>query len=448
MRFDLSADGTDAVVTQVPTESLGDHSYVVVVGGEAFAIDIQRDLDRFESVLSQIEVPLVAVFETHIHNDYVSGGKLLAERTGAAYIIPFGSPATYDHRAIVDGEAIGVGGWSVRALHTPGHTYNHTSYVLEAHGRPVAIFSGGSMLVGAVGRSDLLGPDHTNELLHLQYGSMHAIADRVPDPALVAPTHGSGSFCSASAVADTTSTVSLERQRNPALLAPNADVFAAGQLAGYRPYPAYYRYMAPMNLESPETPPSGPLPLIDGQADAADATLVDVRPFVDYADGHIAGSISVPASTDAAVYLGWTLPWNERLVIIGDEPSTATVRRDLQRIGWDDVGGRIDPTTLASFGPLATTDWITWDALPDDDAVMVDVRDPTEHEAGVIPGASAVHLPTFAGDPRSYASDGAFIHCQSGYRASIAAGFAERAGLEVTIVVDDMSRCPRVLVPG
>ncbi len=182
MIIDLSTPDTTAFAKQISTASLGDHSYIVVVGDEAVAVDIQRDLERFEAVLEGIDTDLKAVFETHIHNDYVSGGMRLAELHDATYVLPANTGATYAHVPLPDGEAIAVGGWVMRALHTPGHTHNHTSYVLESPKGPVAIFSGGSMLVGAVGRSDLLGPDHTEVLLKSQYDSAHRIADMLPDP--------------------------------------------------------------------------------------------------------------------------------------------------------------------------------------------------------------------------------------------------------------------------
>ncbi|MFC2153287.1 hypothetical protein ACFLQ7_01480, partial [Actinomycetota bacterium] len=158
MRIDLSTAGTVAFADQISTDSLGDHSYIVVVGSEAVAIDIQRDLERFDAVLDGIDARLVAVFETHIHNDYVSGGKRLADDHGAGYVLPANTGAPYDHTPLPDGESVPVGGWSMQAMHTPGHTFNHTSYVLVSPEGPVAIFSGGSLLVGAVGRSDLLLP--------------------------------------------------------------------------------------------------------------------------------------------------------------------------------------------------------------------------------------------------------------------------------------------------
>jgi len=298
-------------VESIRTASLGDATYLLRHEDSVVVVDPQRDIDRFLDAVGGATV--THVLETHVHNDYVSGGKRLADLHDAEYVLPANTGAPYDHRPLPDGESIAVGEWSIRAMHTPGHTFNHTSYVLESPQGPVAIFSGGSMLVGAVGRSDLLGPDHTDALLAHQFASANRIADTLPDPSLVAPTHGTGSFCSASDVADTTSTVGLERHRNPALLAPNVEVFSASQVLGYKAFPAYYRYMAPSNLEPLGAPPADGLRAITSLVEIYGAAIADVRPFEEFASGHLPGSISVPLSNDTAVYLGWTLPWNEPL---------------------------------------------------------------------------------------------------------------------------------------
>ncbi|MEN8237648.1 MAG: MBL fold metallo-hydrolase [Actinomycetota bacterium] len=448
MIIDLSTPNTRAFVKQISTASLGDHSYIIVVGDEAVAIDIQRDLDRFEAVLDGIDASLEAVFETHIHNDYVSGGKHFAEEHNATYVLPANTGATYEHTALTDGDTVGVGGWVVRAMHTPGHTHNHTSYVLESDDGPVAIFSGGSMLVGAVGRSDLLGPDHTEALLKGQYESAHRIADVLPDPSIVAPTHGSGSFCSASDVADTTSTVGLEKLRNPALIAPSLEAFAMGQVMGYKQYPVYYKHMAPSNLLPLGRPHTAELPLLTSLDQVGDAPIIDVRPFEEYAAGHLAGSLSFPVSTDDAVYMGWTLEWDSPVVLVGTKPDVEEVRTHLLRIGWDTIVGRIEPETLdiLTDGDLLTMDVVKFADLPDDLSsepgsglgVVVDVRDPVEHLAGVIPGARLGHLVDIATDPGAFSGDEVLVHCQGGYRAAVAAGFIEATGASVTVVYDDL----------
>ena len=450
MLLDLSASGTNAYAKQISTPSLGDHSYIIVVDDQAVAIDIQRDLDRFDDVLAGVDALLAAVFETHIHNDYVSGGMRFAEEHGATYVLPANTGAPYDHTPLPDGETIAVGPWVMRAMHTPGHTFNHTSYVLESPDGPVAIFSGGSMLVGAVGRSDLLGPDHTEQLLNAQYSSMHRIADELSDPSLVAPTHGTGSFCAAGDVAATTSTIAQEKLQNPALIAPSAAAFGMSQLMGYKQFPAYYRYMAPANLEPMGAPPTNPLPEIRSARDVGGATIVDVRAFTEFAAAHIPGSLSFEVSDDDAVYMGWTLVWGSPLILVGEPDQVETVRVHLQRIGWDDVVGWIDPADLALFSQdaLATIEIVDFAEIGDaSSCALLDVRDPVEHQEGVLPGADLAHLAKVADDPGPYAVDGkVYVYCASGYRAGIAASFIEAAGGTPVVVKDDLERFTGQLV--
>ncbi len=450
MHLDLSTDNTRAYAKQISTASLGDHSYIVVVGDEAVAVDIQRDLDRFENVLDGVNASLVAVFETHIHNDYVSGGKRLAEHHGATYVLPAGTGAPYDHSAFSDGDSLAVGGWVMRGLHTPGHTHDHMSYVLESPDGPVAIFSGGSMLVGAVGRSDLLGPDHTETLLRGQYESMHRITEGLPDPALVAPTHGSGSFCSASDVADTTSTVGEEKLRNPALIASSVEDFASSQVLGYKQFPIYYRHMAPSNLKPMGEPPVKELPLLRSLDGLDGEVIVDVRPFGEYASGHLPGSLSFELSNDTAVYMGWTMKWGTPVVLVGDESNVEEVRVQLQRIGWDDVVGRIDPQDLPTLVDveLLRTTIVTFSDLGEAPGrAVLDVRDPVEHLGGVVPGAVLAHFADVAADPGHFARDGGvLVYCASGNRAGIASSFLEQVGGGAVVVRDDISKYEGTLV--
>ena len=137
------------------------------------------------------------VLETHIHNDYVSGGPELCRVTGATLVIPAGESVGYARRPIADGERIQLGDLTLVARHTPGHTATHMAYVLEEDGRAVAAFTGGSMLLGSVGRTDLSGPWVTDRLSHLQHRSARRLSNELPDDAAILPTHGFGSLCSA-----------------------------------------------------------------------------------------------------------------------------------------------------------------------------------------------------------------------------------------------------------
>jgi rhodanese-related sulfurtransferase len=216
------------------------------------------------------------------------------------------------------------------------------------------------------------------------------------------------------------------------------------QLMGYKQFPAYYRYMAPANLEPVGAPPVEPLPVISRNDSVHGTTIVDVRPFVDFAAGHIPRSLSFEASNDDAVYMGWTLKWGSQLILVGDPSQVESVRIHLQRIGWDNVVGRIEPSELSQFadGDLATTETVDFVASGSTTTHnMLDVRDPVEHADGVLPGADLAHLATVARDPDAFAIDEkVFVYCASGYRAGIAASFIEAAGGTPVVVKDDLEK--------
>jgi glyoxylase-like metal-dependent hydrolase (beta-lactamase superfamily II)/rhodanese-related sulfurtransferase len=449
MRIDLSSNGVAVHVDQVSTPSLGNHTYVVNVGGKAVVIDPQRDIERFELPIGDAD--LVAVCETHVHNDYVSGGFWLADRHDATYVLPEGSGAPYPHTEMADGESIALGDWSLRAVDTPGHTFNHTSYVLVGPDGPRIAFTGGSMLVGAVGRSDLLGPDSTDALLTHQYESVRGLAKDLPSTSIVAPTHGAGSFCSASVIAGSTSTIEVERKANPACTAVTVDMFIGTQKAGYSLFPTYYSEMAPANLAPTALAPTTPIPTMTAiDAVGSGLEIVDVRSFGEYVNGHITGSIAAPPARTDATYVAWTLPWNSEIIVVGSQKAVADFRLSLSRLGWDNVVGQVSPESLRADGvELVTTGVATFadvlDAQPD---VLLDVRDPVDHAAGMIPGALPIHVSVVARQDTDTTDDDVWVHCESGYRAAVAVGFLERQGKNVTVVADSFSQNRRVLVSG
>ena len=209
---------TRTTIIPIETPTLGDRSYLVHDGEVAFVVDPQRDIDRVLDLLEQHGVRLTHVFETHIHNDYVTGGLALAQRTGAQYLVNGEDDVSFVRTPVADGQVVEVGGrMRVTALATPGHTFTHLSYSLTDaptgtdSGEQVAVFTGGSLLYGATGRPDLLGPEHTHDLVRHQHASAHRLAELLPDDAEVFPTHGFGSFCSATQSDATSSTIGQEK---------------------------------------------------------------------------------------------------------------------------------------------------------------------------------------------------------------------------------------------
>jgi hydroxyacylglutathione hydrolase len=449
-----------ARIVTIDTPSLGDRSYLAHDGQVAVVVDPQRDIDRVLAAAGTAGVRITHVLETHIHNDYVSGGLALAQTTGAAYVVPAGNDVDFEHTPAKDGWRFETGRLAVTALATPGHTPHHLAYTLsdgDGDGTPVAVFTGGSMLFGAVGRTDLISPDRTDELTRAQYRSVRRLAADLPAGAAVLPTHGFGSFCSATPTSGDTSTVADQRQNNIALTAADEDAFVAVLLAGLAAYPRYYAHMAPANRHGAapirfDTPQQLDPAALRTAIDAGE-WVVDLRSRQAFARHHIAGTVSVELGDKFATFLGWTKPWETPLTLVGDSTDqVADAQRELARIGIDELAGAAvgGPDQLAgaatSSYPTATFAQLG-EALTHDGSVVLDVRRPDEWDAGHL--ARAVHIPFWELEDRlGEVPDGqVWVHCASGFRASISASILDRTGRRVVLVDDDWSKVKELQLP-
>lgn len=442
--------GTPAGTTrilQINTPGLGDSSYLVHSDGEIAIIDPQRDLDRYREVVRTQPGRLVAVLETHVHNDYVSGGPALASEFGAEYVVAGNADYALPHRAVLEGDEIRVGAIRLRPLFTPGHTPHHLSYQLVEGSDVVAVFTGGSVLVGACGRTDLIAPDRTRELTRQQYRSAQRIAD-LPDPTALAPTHGAGSFCAASAGSNESwTTVEKERTRNPGFLARDEDAFVQQQLSGLRAYPDYYRHMAALNRAGQTGWEPKPLPRCSPaqfeQLQTGGAAVVDARPRRAFAAAHIPGAINVELDESFAIYLGWLFPLGTRFALVSASDRDAEeVARQGGRIGLGAIEGVLEGGISAwqrsgrptrSYG-VTDVDGLHR-ALEDGGARALDVRQDQEWQEGHVPGALHVHVPDLPVGLGDLPRDGRlYPYCRSGFRAAIAASLLDAAGLPVALV--------------
>jgi len=450
--------GTAAVlaVEVISTEELGDRSYVVHDGDVAVVIDPQRDIDRVEEVLGRLGLTCELVLETHMHNDYVSGGLELSRRTGARYGVAAVEPVHFDRLGIVDRDELAAGSLKIRAMATPGHTDGHMSYVVEdvldvvedgvQDGGTSAVFTGGSLLYGSVGRTDLVDPDRTEELTRAQYHSVRRLADQLDGCTPVFPTHGFGSFCSSgSAVGGERSTVAVERQRNDALVIDDEDRFVKTLIAGLTAYPGYYARMGPINRRGPE-PVDLSIPEPVDVATlvariAAGEWVVDLRTHTAFAAGHLGGTIGVPLGPLFTTYLGWVLPDDMPLTLLGEsEQQVAAAVRQLVRIGIDRPGastmagsGLTTAGTRLAHYPVRTFD----DLRRTPDAMVVDVRLDHERRLGFVAGSHHVPLHQLLDRIDELPEGQLWVHCAAGYRAAIAASLLERSGRDVVLIYDD-----------
>ena len=435
-------------VQTIETSSLGDRSYLVDDGEVAVVIDPQRDIDRVLNLLTDRGVRVTHVLETHVHNDYVTGGPELARTTGAAYVLPSGSDAEIEHVAVSDGEVIEAGRLRLTAMHTPGHTHHHVSYALaDADGAVQAVFTGGSMLYGATGRTDLVSPEATDELTHAQYHSVRRLARELPAEAQVFPTHGFGSFCSATPTSGTSSTVGEQQQVNPALT-QDEQQYVDTLLAGLDAYPAYYARMAPINRRGPEPVDLSMPERVDPaelrrRIDAGE-WVVDLRERTAFAAGHLAESMNLELGTNFVTYLGWLYRYGAPLTLIGEsEEQVAEARRELVRIGVDDLAGAAigDIGSLADGQPLRSypvSDFAGLaQALEDGPVQVLDARRNDERANGFVRGSQHIPLHELADRLDEVPQGELWVYCGSGYRASIAASVLDRPGRSVVLINDD-----------
>ena len=451
-------------VQTIATSSLGDRSYIAHDDQVALVIDPQRDIDRVLTLVEELGVRITHVGETHIHNDYVTGGLELAQRTGAAYLVDARDEVGFARTPVREGEDIAIGSMRLRPLATPGHTHHHLSYALaDESGAVQAVFTGGSMLYGTTGRTDLVSPEDTVELTHAQYHSVRRLVDELPAEAVVYPTHGFGSFCSATPPSGEASTVGDQRTANPALTQDEQD-FVDTLIAGLGAYPAYYARMAPTNAAGPapvdlSTPePVGPLEL-RGRLEAGIAAgqwVVDLRERTAFAAGHLVGSLSFQLAQPFVTYLGWLLPDGAELTLIGEtSDQVADAHRELVRIGIDRLAGAATGPldTLAENAPQASYRVSDFPGLLDRDpaaVAVVDARTETERAGGGVAGS--VHIPLHEMlARRDEVPDGeVWIYCGSGYRASVAASLLAaqpNRGRELVVINDDWSHALEAGLP-
>jgi glyoxylase-like metal-dependent hydrolase (beta-lactamase superfamily II)/rhodanese-related sulfurtransferase len=434
---------------------LGDNSYLLASGGEALVVDPQRDAWRFVSAAEARGLRIVAVVETHVHNDYLTGALEIRDATGAEVCAPARGAYEFPHRPMAEGDEIALGAVRIQAMETPGHTPEHLAYVAReaSDGEPVAAFTGGSLMVGSAGRTDLLGPELTDELTRAQFRTMRRLAS-LPDAAQVLPTHGGGSFCASGGAGDRrTSTIGHERTTNPAFGAADEEAFVHDRLRGLLEYPAYYAHMAEINRRGPRVLGRVPdVPPLDPAAFARSvdegAWVVDARRRTEFAAAHVPGSLNVELSSSFGTYVGWVVPFDHPLaLVLPDPPGAASeaAATQLLRIGYERIAGRLDGGVGAwtadgrpaeSYATTTVEDLcraVRSGAGPH----VLDVRQPAEWETGAFPDSQGVFMGDLPGRLGEIPHDReSWVICASGQRASVAASLLARDGAPVRLVAD------------
>jgi len=421
-------------VEAVPAPELGNTSFVVADTdhGVGVVIDPFRDIERYLNLGDDLHVKLTHALDTHLHNDFVSGRHELAAEVGA------------NTDEIAAGDELTFGDITMRALHTPGHTPDHKSYLLSEGGHPRALFSGGAVMLGAIARTDLFGPHLAVHLALEALTTLQARLRGLPDYLRVFPTHGGGSFCGAGGRSGHETTLGHERETNPFFQTTELMPFLARVLNQPR-YPAYYRDMAAINRGGPPLigrtlPALAPLTAAEvARLMDEGAAAIDVRDGRDYDRGHVPGSYSIGLEGAVSVWAGWLIARDRPIVLAGgSQAQHLTAQRQLLRIGYDLVAGELDGgidawrasgREVSTFETVDVEDMATW-VLSAEPMTVLDVRDEHEWASGHVPGAVHMYVPDVpfraAEIPREAP---VAVHCASGYRAGIAASLLEQAGL-------------------
>jgi hydroxyacylglutathione hydrolase len=433
---------TDLVPVAFVDEGLGNSSYLLDLGdGRALVVDPARDATPYLAAADRAGLSIVYTVETHLHADFLTGSRELAAR-GATVLASQAAGIEWPHRGFGDGDALDVGGLNLTAIATPGHTPEHLSWLLADGGRPVAVFSGGALLVGAVARTDLIAPDQTEPLARALWQSLHERILCLPDDVAVYPTHGAGSFCAAPANGERTTTIGRERAANPLLAAADEDTFVGQLLHGYGTYPAYFLRLRERNRLGPAVlgSPFPPVPTLDAaalrwQLDTG-AVIVDVRPVRSWAAGHIGGEVAIPLRSQFGSWLGWLVVDDRPLVFVLDHGQDAEeLVRQARTIGYENLVGITagDVAAWQAAGlPVATTELLDVHSV---DRAVIDVRQSSEHALGHLPNSLHIELGDVARRVTSLPTGALAVMCAHGERAASAASLLERAGRRDVAVV-------------
>ena len=439
---------TVAMVVPVIDSGLGNSAYLVDLGGgRGLAVDASRDLRAVRAAAARHGLKIAFAADTHLHADFLSGALQLAADDGAQILVSAAGHRSFAHRALADGDEADLGGLTLRAWATPGHTDEHLAYLLLDGPKVLGVFTGGSLLVGAVARTDLSGPENAEPLARSQYASLRRMLT-LPDVTAVYPTHGAGSFCSAPPGAERTTTIGRERAANPLLAAVDEEAFVKALLSSLGTYPGYFLRLPAENRRGPAIVEAEPelAPLTAGQVRALQdegVLVIDVRPVAGYAAGHIPGSLAIPLRDAFATWLGWLVPDPATPVVIVADPGQdlGDLTWQALKIGYENFAGTLSggmPAWEAAGHPVASTSLLSPSQI--DPAEVIDVRQANEYSSGHLPGARNIELGALARHAADMPAGPVVTMCGHGERATTAASVLERAGHSTVAVSPDRAQ--------
>jgi hydroxyacylglutathione hydrolase len=447
------------VLERFAVPGLAHYSYLLGSKGQAVVIDPKRDVDSYLDYASAKALKITHVLETHIHADYASGATKLAAATGAELWLSRHDDGEhyqyrFPHREVSDGDELHFGELRIAAIHTPGHTPEHLSFLSYEKtrcGQPMALFSGDFLFVGSLGRPDLLGEQEKQRLAHALYESVHRRINGLPDGVEVYPAHGAGSLCGSGIAQREHSTLGYERFCNVFMGDRSERDFVEAVLKSVPEFPDYYRRMKQLNSEGPKLldglPGRTAFPAAEFRAKMQElaAVVLDLRRPEAFGGAHIPGAFNIGAGPNLSVWAAWVLPYDRPILLVGDERADLDeARRSLIRVGLDDIAGYlrggigtwIEAGYEQAHIPQISVQELRRKQKSGQSLFILDVRSRGEWMAGHIEGA--IHIPggelpkRTAEVPRNIP---VHVICGSGYRSSVAASVLKRAGFEQIVNV-------------
>lgn len=419
--------------------------------GRAVVVDPRRDVAGYVEDAAEVGLRIELIIETHFHADFLSGHLELSSATGATIAYGEAAETEFPSRKLADGEQISLGDVTLVIRATPGHTPESISIVVYEHADdeiPYGVLTGDTLFIGDVGRPDLLSAVGVtaDELARELYDSVHTKLLSLPDATRVFPAHGAGSACGKQLSTETVSTVGEQRATNYALAPMTADEFVNIVAEGLNAAPAYFAYDASLNRKRhrllDESHPPARLELDEVLVlQDQGATVLDTRDAIDFAAGHVRGSVNIAIDGRYAEWTGSLLDPDGGIVLVGHPGTELEAKNRLGRIGFDRVLGYLaDPERALAGRPevVARASRLTVDDLAEriqsGDVVLIDVRSPGEVRLGTIPGSLAIPLGQLSAELDALdALDRerpTVVYCASGYRSSIAASLLRAAGFE------------------
>ncbi len=445
---------------RIESEGLAHYSYLIGDRNEAIVIDPRRDCEQYIETTEKEGYRITDIMETHRNEDYVIGSVELASRTGAEV---WHAEPELEYRygkTVEDGREWKVGRLKVRAIHTPGHTSGHMSYLLhDSRGNPWILFSGDAMFAGDVGRTELAGPERIPQMTGLLYDSIFDKIIPLGDHIMVCPAHGSGSVCAASIADRVWTSIGMERLYNPKLKYTHREDFIKNNGRALE-VPPYFRKMEELNLDPPllgNLPVPTPLSADEFLGQSQEGNVLDSRLELDFGAAHVPGSLSIWMD-GVPSFAGWFLGYDRPVFLVGETEKIPEVVRMLARMGYDRIGGSLSGGMLAwhmageesASNKMEPVQSLCGRIDTGGDIFILDVRGPDELEKeGRIPTALDIHITQLPGNLDKVPKDRpVHIFCGSGLRSTIAASILQRQGWkDLTVILGGMAgwksqKCP------